>query len=69
MTSWEEQIRYDNSQTTYPDSRTITINNIQTQPLLGKACYVCDGFIPFENPNGLCERCKRKLKAFVEAEE
>ena len=69
MTSWEEQIRYGNSQTTYPDSCTITINNIQTQTLLGKACYVCDRFIPFENPNVLCERCKRKLKAFVEAEE
>ena len=62
MTSWEE------NKTFGVQGGTVTAST-QCDTLLGKACAICHGFIQLQDPNIICERCRRKLKAFVEAEE
>ena len=37
--------------------------------IAGKACHICEGFISMTDPYFICDRCRKKLKAFVEAEE
>ena len=64
MTSWEEKVLM-----LQRENATITINNTNTDTVLGRACAICEGQIPITDWHPICERCRRKLKAFVEAED
>lgn len=48
-------------------TRTITIK--QTLPIIGKACEICEGFIPNTDPHHICERCRTVLKRRVDADD
>ena len=49
--------------------KTITISTLNTSYELGRPCAICEGFISMTDPHFVCERCRKKLKAFVEAED